>query len=219
MIVLAAGLGTRLSAVTGGRPKQFLEIGGKTLLGRLVAMAELAGLEPVVVTRRELVTEFRRTGLEVLVEEEPTATMMTLSNTRRHLRETFAWVGGDMLFTDLAPVRDLVQAHLAAGREGSFLYARSDRFIAKLALRPEPEVVLTRERIYPYSLPNFGVHSPRLFDYLPGDLGTPRGNFLQRAIEKGEPLLFREYRAPVFEIDTPADLAEARRHFAALDGA
>jgi hypothetical protein len=32
-------------------------------------------------------------------------------------------------------------------------------------------------------------------------------------IEAGEPVLFREYAAPVFEIDTPEDLAEARRFF------
>jgi NDP-sugar pyrophosphorylase family protein len=213
MIVLAAGLGTRMRAVTGGRPKLFVEVGGMTLLDRLVAMAEIADLEPVVVTRPELVADFRGTGLDVLVEEELTAPMVTLSNTRRHLREPFVWIAGDMLLTDLAPVRAIVQAHREEGSAGSFLYARTDRFKAKLSLRPQPEVLVTREGTHSYSLLTFGVQSPRLFDYLPGDLGAPRENFVQRAIEHGEPLLFREYRAPVFEIDTPDDLAAARRCF------
>lgn len=215
MIVLAAGLGTRMRAVTGGRPKLFVEVGGMTLLDRLLALAEIADLEPVVVTRPELVPEIRRTGVDVLVEEEPTAAMVTLSNTRRHLQEPFVWIGGDMLLTDLAPVREIVRAHREEGSEGSFLYVRTDHFKAKLSLRP-PEVLVTREGTHTCSLLNFGVQSPRLFDYLPGDLHTPRDNFVQRAIEHGHPLLFQEYRAPVFEIDTPDDLAAARRCFETL---
>jgi NDP-sugar pyrophosphorylase family protein len=216
MIVLAAGLSTRMRAVTGGRPKLFTEVGGMTLLDRLVATAEVAGLEPVVVTRPELVPEYRRAGMDVMVEEEPVATMVTLSNTRRHLREPFVWIGGDMLLADPEPVREIVQAHCEEESEGSFLYVRSDRFKAKLSLQPEPEVLVTREGTHSCSLLNFGVQSPRLFDYMPGDARVPRDNFVQRAIENGLPLLFREYRAPVFEIDTPDDLAAARRCFETL---
>jgi hypothetical protein len=51
-------------------------------------------------------------------------------------------------------------------------------------------------------------------------LAAGRGaRFLQRALDRGETVLFREYRAPLFEIDTPAVLLAARRHFAACRGA
>jgi choline kinase len=217
LIVLAAGLGTRMHAVTGGRPKHFLEVGGMTLIERLGAMAAAAGLEPVVVTRPEFVAEFRRTGMEVQVEDDLSDMMVTLSNIRRWMHEAYAWVGGDMVLTDFAPVREIVRAHLAHGSEGSYLYARTDRFKAKLTLSPDPqmtpEVIVTREGSYPYSILNFGVHSPRMHAYLPGDFTTPRGTFLQVALERGEPVLFREYLAPVFEIDRPADLAAARDYF------
>jgi NDP-sugar pyrophosphorylase family protein len=171
-----------------------------------------------VVTRAEFVPVFRGAGLEV-VEETPTASMATLSNARRHVGEPFAWIGGDMLLTDDAPVRDLVREHREAGSCGAFFYVRTDRFKAKLRFDPDPEVLVTREGTFPFSLLNFGVHAPRLFAYLPGGLSTPRDNFLQHALEGGEPILFREYRAPVFEIDTPGDLAEARRFYAAGPGA
>jgi NDP-sugar pyrophosphorylase family protein len=219
MIILAAGLGSRLRTLSGGRPKQLLEVGGMTLLDRLVRMAERAGLEPLVVTRAEFVADFRGAGLEVRVEEEPTALMVTLSNSRRHVAEPFVWIGGDMLLTDDAPVRDLVREHREAGSSGAFLYVRSDRFKAKLRFDPDPEVLVTREGTFPFSLPNFGIHTPRLFAYLPGAFSTPRDNFLQQALDGGEPILFREYRAPVFEIDTPGDVAEARSFYAAGPGA
>src|SRR5436305_5664173 len=213
MILLAAGLGTRLWTVTGGRPKQLLEVGGMTLFDRHLALAEFLGLEPAVVTRPEFAADFAGRGAEVWIEDESPDMLVTLSNTRRHVREDYVWVGGDMLFTDFQPLRELLAAHRAAGSAGAFLYARTDRFKAKLTLEPAPAVVLTRQGSHPFSLPCFGVHAPRLYDYMPDDPGAPPGNYLQLAIENGEPLLFREYRAPVFEIDTPADLAATRRHF------
>jgi choline kinase len=214
LIVLAAGLGSRMQAVTNGRPKQLVEVGGMTLLARHAAMAEAVGMEPVVVTRPDLVTHFRRTGIDVRVEPNLTDDMLeTLSNTRRWVRGPYAWVGGDMLIADFAPVRQIVEAHFAENASASFLYARTDRFKAKLTLAPRPQVLTTREGSHPFSVLNFGVHAPCMFAYMPGDPRSPRGNYLQRSLEGGEPVLWREYHAAAFEIDTPADLAEARRHF------
>jgi NDP-sugar pyrophosphorylase family protein len=213
MIILAAGLGTRMREVTGGRPKLFVEAGGMTLLERLVALAARADLEPVVVVRPELAADFRAAGVEVWLEEGTPDMMVTLSNTRRHVREPFAWVAGDMLICDEAPLMDLVRAFRSGDWEAAFLYARSDRFKAKFVLHPKPEVLVTRQGTYSFSLVNFGLQVPRLFSFMPGDLGIPRGNFLQRALDEGTPILFREYPGDAFEIDTPADLETARGYF------
>jgi len=213
LIILAAGLGTRLSSVTQGRPKHLVDVGGMTLLERHLAMADFSGLEPVVVTRPELVAEFRPFVSEVWEEHDSDDIMITLSHTRSRLHEPFAWVGGDMLLTDFVPVRDLVREHFETGSQCSLLYNRTDRFKAKLRFHPEPEVVLTRQGSYPFSFLNFAVQTPRMFDYLPGDLSDPKGSYLQKALEHGEPILLREYHARAFEIDTPADLAEARLYF------
>jgi len=48
-IILAAGVGKRLHEASGGRPKCLLEIGGRTLLGRLVGALAEAGVRDVVV--------------------------------------------------------------------------------------------------------------------------------------------------------------------------
>ena len=214
MVVLAAGQGSRLRSVSAGRPKSFLEIGGLRLIDYHLAVAERIGLEPVVITRPEFADEVRGTGVEVIVEAGDSPRMMiTLANTRRHLREPFCWVAGDMLFTDPAPLKEMVEAH-PPGAYCSFLFCRTSRFKAKLRLDGGPEVLVTREGEHALSIPNFLVVSPRAFEHLPGDPGDPRQNFLQRGIDRGERVLFREYRPAVFEIDTPADLEEARRFYA-----
>jgi len=69
---------------------------------------------------------------------------------------------------------------------------------------------VTREGSHELSSPMFMVQEPEL---LADMAAPPRGDFIQRAIDRGDPILTREYAAPVFEIDTPADLAVARRFF------
>lgn len=216
LIILAAGLGTRMQAVTGGRPKLFVETGGMTLLERLMALAGRADLEPVVVARPEWEADFRAAGVEVWREPGTPDMMVTLSNTRRHVHEPFAWVAGDMLIGDAEPVVDLVSAFRAGSWEAAFLYVRSARFKAKFALDPRPEVLVTREGNHSFSLLGFGLQVPRLFSFLPGDFRTPRENYLQRALDAGAPVLFREYPGEVFEIDTPRDLEAARGYFERL---
>jgi NDP-sugar pyrophosphorylase family protein len=210
MAILAAGLGTRMRAVSNGRPKIFLEVGGRSLLDRLLGIAALVGAEPLVVTRPEFADELRSQGLAVLVEESPEEMLGTLYHARSALQETFCWVAGDMLFSDPVPLRELVAAHREQGVVTSFFYCRTSRFKAKLRLDPGPRVVATREPGYALSIPNFLVSEPKIFTYMASD---PHGNFLQRSIDAGDPVLFREYPGRAFELDTPEDLEEARRFF------
>jgi choline kinase len=61
-IVLAAGVGKRLHAASGGRPKCLIEIGGRSLLARLLAGLAAAGVRDAVV-----VTGFGATAVEEAV--------------------------------------------------------------------------------------------------------------------------------------------------------
>lgn len=215
LVVLAAGLGSRLRQESGGLPKSLLDVGGLSIFDRLLGLAGFIGLEPVVVTRPEFVADFRSRGVEVLVEEGTPHVIVTLANACRRLPPgPLCWVCADMLFTDPQPLKELVGAHLALDSFCSFCWCRSGRFKAKLELAPRPAVTVTHGGRFERSIPNFLVHAERVAPWLPGDLLDPRGSFVQRAIERGERVHFQEYPAAVFEIDTPADLDEARRYFA-----
>ncbi len=209
MVILAAGLGTRVREATGGRPKLLLDLGGETLLDRHLAVAARLGLEPLIVTRPEHVADYRGVPAEILAEERPVSMLGTLRQARGRLDAPFAWVGGDMVFSDLEPLCELIGGHDPADF-ASLLYHRSDRFKAKVRFEPDVAVAPTREGRWEMSIPNFVVLSPRAFAYmLPGS----EAEFLGRALAAREPVRFQEYRHPVFEIDTPADLAAARGHF------
>ena len=206
MVILAAGWGSRLAAESGGGPKQLLDVSGRTLLERQLELAALAGCEPLVVTRPRFAEDFRRTGVEVLVEEEPSGILGTLYHSRQRVEGPFCWIGGDTLFADPAPVADLIVEHRETGGEASFFFCRTSRFKAKLLPGDPPALFLTRDAGYSVSVPNFILHTSRVFSYLvpePAD-----GRYVLR-----EPIRYREYTAPVFEIDTPGDLAAARRFF------
>jgi MobA-like NTP transferase protein len=210
MVILAAGRGTRMREVCGDRPKTLTDLGGETILDRLLATAGELRLEPMIVTRPEYVAWFKDTPAEVLVEERPVGMITTLYQTRGLIREPFVWVGGDVVFTEIEPLRELVQGH-RAGDFASYLFCRTDRFKAKVRFEPRFEMIATRQGEWSFSCPCFGVQSPRIFSYLEGD---SEGQFVAKALAAGETVALREYPYPVFEIDTPLDLAEARAHFA-----
>lgn len=215
IVILAAGLGTRVREVSGGRPKAFLQVGreGETILGRLLDFAGDLGLDPLIITRPELAHHFERYA-ELCLEAEPVGMLTTLYQARHVVREPFVWVASDMVFSDHAPLERLV-AEYEPETFASFFFARTERFKAKIRFEPRLTVIPDRDGAWSCSIPNFMVQSHRVFDYLEGaPESTPETNFFQRALDAGEPVTYREYPAPVFEIDTPAHLEEARTFLA-----
>ncbi|HWN42260.1 MAG TPA: NTP transferase domain-containing protein [Thermoanaerobaculia bacterium] len=212
MIILAAGLGTRMRESMGSKPKILADLGGETILDRLLALGRELRLDPMIVTRPEFAADFRNVPAEVLVEEQPVGLLTTLYQTRDLIHEPFVWVGGDMVFSETGPLRELVEAHRPEDF-ASFLVCRTDRFKAKIRFEPELEFALTREGDWSLSLPTFVVQSHRLFSLMEVE-GVEPDYPLMPALAAGETMAFRDCFPKVFEIDTPLDLAEARAHLA-----
>jgi NDP-sugar pyrophosphorylase family protein len=211
MVILAAGLGTRMRESVGSKPKTLADLGGETVLDRLLALGCELRLDPMIVTRPAHAADFRHAQAEILVEERPVGMLTTLYQTRGVLGdEPFVWVGADMVFTETEPLRELVEGHNPEDF-ASFLVCRTDRFKAKVRFEPELEFDVTRQGVWSLSLPTFVVQSPRLFSFMDGD--PERIYPLKPAREAGETFAFRDCLSKVFEIDTPLDLAEARDHF------
>lgn len=209
MIILAAGLGTRMREICGDRPKILADLGGETILDRLLSVARDLRLDPMIVTRPEHAADFRNVPAEVFVEERPVGMLTTLYQVRALVHEPFVWAAGDMVFCDHEPLRQLVEQHDPESF-ASFLYCEGDRFKCKVQFEPELRVVPTREGTWPYSIANFVVQSPRLFSYMPPE--DPEADFMIPAFAAGERYQFLRYAHKAFEVDTPGDLADARLH-------
>src|SRR5687768_4711062 len=82
MVILAAGLGTRMRESMGSKPKILADLGGETILDRLLATGRELRLDPIIVTRPEFAADFRNVPAEVLVEERPVGLLTTLYQTR-----------------------------------------------------------------------------------------------------------------------------------------
>jgi choline kinase len=59
-VILAAGLGRRLEPVTGGLPKCLVQVGGRTILDRMIARLVEAGLDQIVVVTGHRAAEVER---------------------------------------------------------------------------------------------------------------------------------------------------------------
>ena len=211
MVILAAGLGSRMRETMGSKPKILADLGGETILDRLLATGRELRLDPIIVTRPEFAADLRDVPAEVLVEERPAGLLTTLYQTRDFVEGPFVWAGGDMVFADPEILRELVENHRPEDF-ASFLVCPTDRFKAKVRFEPEFEFDVTREGSWTLSLPTFVVQSPRLFSFLDGN---PEPIYpLRSAMAAGETFSFRDCLSEVFEIDTPLDLAAARAHLA-----
>lgn len=208
MIILAAGQGTRMREVCGDRPKVLADLGGETILDRLLSIAKEIRLDPMIVARPEHAADFRNVAAEVLVEERPVGMLTTLYQARDLLQEPFVWAAGDMVFCDHEPLRQLVDQYDPKDF-ASYLFCKGDRFKCKVQFEPELRIVPTREGTWSYSIANFAVQSPRIFSYMEPE---PEANFMIPAFAAGETYQFLEYTHKAFEIDTPSDLADARLH-------
>lgn len=210
LAILCAGKGRRLSEVTQGKPKQMLKVGGKRIYDWHLELSDYLGLEPIVITTPKYEPYFREKHTKIITTTKLKGVIPTLYNARENLSENFCWIAGDMLFTDFGPLGNLLKEHLKEGNFASFFYAKNPKFKAKFVPSNPPEIVVGRDKTFQYSIPNFLVHSQRVFEYMEKEI---MDNFLQRGIDAGEKVLFREYKAPVFEIDTSQNLNEARRHY------
>jgi L-glutamine-phosphate cytidylyltransferase len=101
LIILAAGLGSRLAPLTDDKPKCLVPVGGRPLLEWTLEAAKTAGIEDVVVVggyRAELLKKY---GITLLINENYATTNMvqTLFLARAHFGDGFIMSYGDIAYS------------------------------------------------------------------------------------------------------------------------
>lgn len=126
-VILAAGRGNRLRAVTGDRPKCLARVGNRTLLERQIRALRGCGIDSIVVVAGHRADEVRRAcgpNIDIVVNTryESTNSLYSLWLARDLLGDGFVVLNCDVLFhpqllVDLLTARD-EDALLMAARRG-----------------------------------------------------------------------------------------------------
>ncbi|NNL95809.1 MAG: NTP transferase domain-containing protein, partial [Xanthomonadales bacterium] len=99
LLILAAGMGTRLKPLTDDKPKVLTELNGKTLLQRQLDTAHEAGVHDVVLIGGYLADQLRGFGAELVINEDYATTNMvqSLFCARSHFGNDFIMSYGDIV--------------------------------------------------------------------------------------------------------------------------
>jgi choline kinase len=102
-LILAAGMGNRIKEITGGKPKGFLEINGKTIIQHQIDVLKAAGITKIAMVtgyKKELFQVFKKQGIELLYNPfyRGTNVMGSYWFAKDFLDEPFVYLHGDTYF-------------------------------------------------------------------------------------------------------------------------
>lgn len=225
-MVLAAGLGTRMRPITDTIPKPLVEVGGRTLIDRVLDPLAEAGIERAVVNVHHLADRLEahlagRTSPPILISDEREQLLDSGGGVKKALHglgaEPFFVLNADTFWIDgprsnlarLAEFWDpgrmdvlmlLSATSAATGYDGPGDYAMDA--LGRLRRRAAQEVV-------PFVYAGVMIMKPELFD------GTPDGPFsLNRifdAAQERERLYGLRLDGWWLHVGTPASIGEAER--------
>lgn len=234
-VLLAAGRGTRLGALTAETPKPLLDVGGRPVIVRILEGLVAAGIREAVVVTGHLADALRR-GIEaadlrgVRLEFRR---QETLDGTARALALARDFVGDDTFFfgwgdivvrpenyatvlraavRDVAAVIAVNEVDDPAG--GAAVYVDDALRVQRIVEKPPPGTSSTR-----WNNAGFGVLAARAWPAIEALKPSPRGEYeLPQAIAAlagaGEKVVAVPVEGPWIDIGTPEDLEAARRAFA-----
>lgn len=206
--VLAAGLGTRISALSRLRPKPLLPVGQSTPLARAVAALRRAGASHVVANAAHLPQQVEAAGraldVDVVVEQGgPFGTAGGLAHALPRLHDADAiaiWNG------DIVAEVDVAQLHGALGDAAAVLAVRGDEPIGKgnVGVDERGRVVRLRDRSFGREVRGawfaaVQVMSRALAARAPSR-GCLVGDVLIPALERGESVHAWHYRGPWHDV-------------------
>jgi len=221
VMILAAGRGERMGALSTARPKPLLEVGGKPLIAHLVARLGAFGFDEIVVNLAyrggqiaAALGDGRRFGVDIAYSDENDSPLETGGGIRNALPtlgpDPFGVVNGD-IWTDFpfSRLRDVAVdlAHLVLvdnpchRREGDF---RLDA--GRVTGSGEPRLTFS----------GIGVYRPDLFDGVTEDR-FPLAPLLVRAMRGGR-VSGEYYGGEWRDVGTPERLRALRRRWERREG-
>lgn len=233
-VLLAAGRGTRLGALTESVPKPLLTVGGRPIIVRILDGLARAGITDVLIVTGHLGDELQyelgngaESGLRVQYARQE-----QLEGTGRAVALARDFVGDERFFAGLGDIivrpenyrRILRAANLADAvvavnetddpSEGAAVYVREDGTVERVVEKPPPGTAGTR-----WNQAGLFVFGPELWPAVDALQPSPRGEYeLTDAVAalaaSGLRIAAMPIEGPWFDTGTPESLAAARAEFA-----
>ncbi len=237
-ILLAAGRGTRLGALSLGTPKPLIEIAGVPLIAHIVGALAEAGIERFIIVTGYLGDQveawaqtYRRRATDCVIETVNqrnligTAAALLASREKLESECGFVFGWGDVLMDRANYKRFIARAAeddfdllLAANRtrdpsRGGAVYLAADMRVLRIVEKPKPGESTTQ-----WNNAGLFAATPLIFDYASRLSPSPRGELelpqaIAAMIDAGLNIRALDMRGFWIDIGTPEDLEHARRHF------
>ncbi len=227
-VVLAAGRGSRLGALTERTPKALVEVGDESLLQRVLAGIEKAGVSKAVVVvgyLAESVIEaaplFTKLELSFSHQDQLLGTGHALGQAREHLREApFMFLWSDIVVGN-ETYRKVAEGHLGADgvlavntvadpSGGAAVTVDRNGWVTSIVEKPPPGTSAT-----PWNNSGIGILGPEAWAYIERVEPSQRGEIeltdaLRAMIDDGAKIRAVPVRGGWFDVGTPQQLALAR---------
>jgi len=232
-MVLAAGLGSRMSQGGEARPKPLVELGGAPLIKYSIAAARKAGFDEVVINLHHRADEVqgqigagRELGVRInwLFEPEILGTGGGVKNANRVFpAQNWLILNADSV-TDLG-LKSLLYFHKRYRPAATMVLTQSrkkynpvytDSLGRVRRIGNFPETLKEEVTLSKFAFCGIQVVSGRLLDYLPEGFSRMIEDGYFRALEKGDAVLAHVFHGLWLTFDEPQSLSQAGEKYAAV---
>lgn len=232
-VLLAAGRGARLGALTESTPKPLLDVGGKPIIARIIDGLADAGANDITVVTGYLGDQIEaalgdggKWGVRIRTARQPdvNGTATALSLVREWLGDEPFFVGWGDIVVDPANYRRVIEGAAGTGAAlglnhvddpwaGAAVYLDGMMRVTRLVEKPPKGQSSTTWN-------NAGLHvlPPAIWKYIEALKPSARGEYelpqaIAAMIDAGVPVTGVPIEGPWFDIGTPENLAAAREWF------